>query len=64
MNQPPVNVCPLLAIAGIGSGGGPAVCIEDRCAWWGYAGSECVMVTAAIAAREVAENMEKEAANE
>lgn len=34
MNQP-MNICPLLAIASIGTSSGPAVCVEGRCAWWG-----------------------------
>ena len=41
MRQPPSNVCPLLLIAGIGSFDSPAVCIEERCAWWNYPG--CIM---------------------
>ncbi len=57
MNQP-TNICPLLAIASIGTASGPAVCLGERCAWYDCAGSECAMVTAAIAVREVAENLE------
>ena len=41
MKQPPTNICPLLAIAGIGSFDSPAVCIAERCAWWNHPG--CVM---------------------
>ena len=55
MKQPPTNICPLFAIAG---SSGPAVCLYDRCAWWDSSGSECAIVTEAIAVREVAENLE------
>ena len=34
MKDLPINICPLLAIAGVGGTNNPAVCIEDRCAWW------------------------------
>ena len=35
MKQPPTNICPLRALAPIGAtSGGPASCIEDRCAWF------------------------------
>ena len=34
MRQMPTNFCPLRAIAAIGSSSGPALCIEDRCAWF------------------------------
>lgn len=45
MREPPTNICPILAIAGICSTSyGPAVCLEDRCALWGYSASECAVV--------------------
>lgn len=45
MRQPPTNICPLLAIAGIGStSGGPAVCLMDRCALWNCSANECAVV--------------------
>lgn len=35
MHQPPTNICPLFAIASIGTHGvGQPVCIENRCALW------------------------------
>ena len=58
MKQPPTNICPLLAIAGAGGTNNPAVCIEGRCAWWDFCGSECAAVTATAVIREVAENLE------
>lgn len=44
----PINVCPLIGNQ----------CLEDRCAWWEYAGSECALVAGAFAIREAAENLE------
>lgn len=44
MNQP-TNICPLRAIASIGTGSGSAVCIKERCAWWGD--YRCAVVTLA-----------------
>ncbi len=58
MREPPTNICPLLAIAGTGTTGGPAVCLGERCAWWDFGGNECVMVTTATALGEVAANLE------
>lgn len=58
MRQPPTNICPMLAIAGIGSTSGSAECIEDRCAWWNYAASECAIVSLADNIAEVATEME------
>lgn len=55
MREPHTNICPLFAIVG---SSGPAVCLYDRCAFWDFGGNECAMVTAAIALREVAENLE------
>ncbi len=57
MNQP-TNICPLLAIACIGSTSGSSVCLGDHCAWWDFGGNECVMATAAAALGEVAANLE------
>ncbi len=57
MNRP-TNICPLLAIAGIGTTSGSALCLGERCAWWDFCGSECVMITAATALGEVAANLE------
>ena len=34
MRVPSTDICPLRAIAAIGTNSGPAVCIEDRCAWF------------------------------
>ena len=28
------DICPLMAIACIGSTGAASVCMKDRCAWW------------------------------
>lgn len=42
MNQSPTNICPLLAIAGLGGTNSPAVCIQERCAWW--RDTECAIV--------------------
>lgn len=58
MREPPTNICPLIAIADIGSSNTASVCLGTRCAWWDFGGNECVMVTAAIALGEVAANME------
>jgi len=53
MNQPPTNICPLLAIASIGrTEGGQPTCIEDHCALWDFAGSECSLVAIVDAIRE------------
>lgn len=42
MRQPASNICPLLAIAGAASG--PAVCIEERCAWWSLLENGCAIL--------------------
>lgn len=34
MEQSPINICPLLAIAGMGGVNSPDACVEKRCAWW------------------------------
>lgn len=47
MRQPPTNICPLRAIASIGTSSGPAECIEDCCAWWSAAADECAVVALA-----------------
>ncbi len=58
MRQPPVNVCPLLVIAK----SNPAVCLEDRCAWWDYASNGCAAASIASGLTDVtAELKEKEA---
>ena len=44
MKQPPTNICPLLAIASIGTSSGPAECIMDSCTWWSDAANECAIV--------------------
>lgn len=62
MREPPTNICPLLAIAGIGGTNSPAVCIQERCALWDFGGNECTIVTVAVAAREAAESLEECAA--
>lgn len=60
MREPPTNICPLMAIAGIGNTSAPApVCLGNRCAWWDFGGNECVMVAAATALGEVAANLEE-----
>lgn len=45
MKELPTNICPLRAIAPIGATDGPAVCIEERCAWWD--GNNCAMLSLA-----------------
>lgn len=55
MREPPTNICPLLAIASIGSTYGPSVCIEERCAFWSYGDCECAVHTIVDAIREVAD---------
>lgn len=50
MNQPPTNICPLLAIAN--ARGGPSACIEECCAFWNFGDGECVVHTIADAIRE------------
>lgn len=60
MREPPTNICPLMAIAGIGNtSAAPPICLGSRCAWWDFGGNECVMVTAAAAIGEVAANLEE-----
>lgn len=59
MKEPPTNICPLMAIADIGSSGTAPICLGTRCAWWDFGGNECVMVTAAAAIGEVAANLEE-----
>lgn len=60
MREPPANICPLMAIAAIGTtSAAPSVCLGPRCAWWDFGGNECVMVTAATALGEVAANLEE-----
>lgn len=59
MRQPPNNICPLLAIACIGT----SECIEDRCAWWDYGENGCAVVSIADSIAEVAAELEG-AANE
>ena len=54
MRKLPIIICPLLAIAGIDSSGGPAVCIEGHCAWWN--GIECAIVTAADSLKELSKD--------
>ena len=52
MSEPQKNICPLLAIASIGTSSGPAKCIEDRCAWFclkyhrdgDYTSGKCALV--------------------
>jgi len=51
MKQPPTNICPLLAIASIGSNGQP-VCIKDRCALFSLADGECALLAIADAIRD------------
>lgn len=59
MREPPTNICPLVAIAGIGSTSAtPPVCLGSRCAWWDFCGNECALVSAAVALGEVAANLE------
>ena len=59
MREPPTNICPLMAIANIGNTSAAApVCLGTRCAWWDFGGSECVMVSVAVALGEVAANLE------
>ena len=54
MREPPTNICPLLAIASIGSTGyNPAACIQDRCALWNYVGLECSLVSIPFAIQEI-----------
>ena len=52
MKQPPTNICPLLAIASIGSTSGPPVCVKDRCALFSLADGECALLAIASAIRE------------
>lgn len=55
MRQPPTNICPMLAIAGIGStSNGPAVCLMDRCAWFDYGENGCAVVSLADHIADVA----------
>lgn len=59
MSQPPTNICPLLAIAAIGTSRGPSVCIKECCALWDFGENECVLHSIADAIRERAESNEK-----
>lgn len=55
MRELPTNICPLLAIASIGSNSGPSVCIGERCALWDFADNECTLVSIPVAIRKVAD---------
>jgi len=64
MREPPINICPLMAIADIGStSAAPPVCLGSRCAWWDLGGNECAMASAAVALVEAAANLEALAVN-
>lgn len=52
MRELPTNVCPLLAIASIGTSSGSAICIEERCAFWSCGDLECAIHAIADAIRE------------
>lgn len=52
MRELPTNICPLLAIASIGSTSGPAVCVKDRCALFSFVDSKCALLAIADAIRE------------
>ena len=56
MKQPPSNICPLFAIAGVGSV--PAECIGDRCAWFDYGQNECVIFSIADNIKDAADKLE------
>lgn len=59
MRTPPTNICPLIATAGIGSfGSGPAVCIENRCAWWSYLAGACCIAAGADYIRDAADQLD------
>ena len=58
MNQPISNICPLRAIADIGTTNGPAVCVEERCAWWDCLARSCCMVSGADYLRDVADQLD------
>lgn len=47
MREPPTNICPLMCIAGNGG-----ECIQERCAFWSYGGSECSICAIANAIQE------------
>jgi len=53
MREPQTNICPLLAIASIGSNSGPPICVEERYAFWSFGDSECAIHAIASAIREV-----------
>lgn len=57
MNQPPTNICPLLAIASIDSTSNPPVCIEECCALWNFAGSECALVSIPYAISDISDGL-------
>ncbi|MDE7261140.1 MAG: hypothetical protein K2N78_03630 [Oscillospiraceae bacterium] len=59
MRQPPTNICPLLAIAGIGGNNGPAVCLEDCCAWWDHLAGSCCIAAGAGALQDIAASLEE-----
>lgn len=52
MKEPPVDICPLLAISNIGRTSGASVCIKECCAFWDFGENECVLHSIADAIRE------------
>lgn len=70
MRQPPSNICPLIAIAGIGCYDSPSECIGENCAWWNYPGcilfgvvEELGSIAASLAAMEPQRKTPASAAN-
>lgn len=63
MRQPPNNICPLLAIARIGTSSGSIECIEDRCAWWDHLAGSCCVAAGADALQGIAASLEELAAD-
>lgn len=53
MNQPPVNICPLRG----------NYCIEDRCAWYNCAASECAVVSIADSLSDAAAELANRSGN-
>ena len=60
MRQPPTNICPLMALVG---NNGPAICPEDRCAWWDHLAGSCCIAAGADALQSMAASLEELAAD-
>lgn len=51
--RPPFDICPLMAIANIGSSS-PSVCPGNRCAWWSCMSESCCIASGADSIQDTA----------